>query len=116
MAGLKKLEAEGDAGELLDLFGESSRVSNVQLEKPLECTEGARRFWHDYRHTFDNIESRFTRITEAGEVAVLEWVSAGKLKTGRAIDYKGVSILTLKDGSISDFMAYFDSHVFTAHL
>lgn len=114
--GLELLEEKGQAASLLALFSEDCVTGNCHLDEPMRGMEGARQYWHDYRNTFDDIQSRFSRITETGDVAVLEWTSRGTLKTGHPIEYRGVSILTLEGSKISDFIAYFDSKPFTAHL
>lgn len=114
--GLRQLEKDRNADALLKLFGEQCSVGNVQLDKPLTGREGAARFWREYRETFGDVESRFSRIMESDGGASLEWVSTGTLKTGQPVAYRGVSILALEGDSISNFMAYFDSHPFTAHL
>ncbi len=115
IAGLRQLEATGDGAELLRVFSKTCTISNGQMDKELEGRDGAARFWKDYRDTFRDIKSRFTRITETDRVALLEWTSAGTLKTGGPISYRGVSILTLEGDHITDFMAYFDSRHFVAH-
>ncbi|MDQ6693632.1 MAG: nuclear transport factor 2 family protein [Chloroflexota bacterium] len=115
IAGLRQLEATGDGAELLRVFSKTCTISNGQMDKELEGRDGAARFWKDYRDTFRDIKSQFTRITEMPGVAVLEWTSSGTLKTGGPIYYRGVSIITLDGDEIVDFMAYFDSRHFTAH-
>jgi steroid delta-isomerase-like uncharacterized protein len=113
---LATLEERGDHEEIVALFGDGCQVSNVQLEKPMEGSGGAERYWRQYRHTFKDVKSRFTRITEQDGSAVLEWITEGTLETGRPIQYRGVSVLQLDGDRISDFMAYFDSRPFTEHL
>lgn len=114
--GLWELERNANSDSLLQVFSDDCSVGNVELDHPLQGTAGAARFWEEYRKTFEQLESRFSRITETEQVAVLEWTTQGKLKTGRDITYRGVSILTLEGNKIIDFMAYFDSRHFTAHL
>jgi hypothetical protein len=116
VAGLERLERERDDSALLNLFADNCSVSNMQLQAPLSGEEGARRFWHDYRETFSEVESTFSRIVETRNTAVLEWTSKGKLRIGRPIEYRGVSILTLDGDKIAAFIAYYDSAPFTAHL
>ena len=113
--GLQRLEKEGNDSTLVKLFAEDSNLGNVNLEKPVRGAVGAARFWREYRHTFEKVESNFTSIFEAGDYAVLEWTSKGTLKTGTPVEYRGVSILTLQGNRISDFMAYYDSRHLTAH-
>ena len=114
--GLRLLEQNESSTQILEQFADNCTVGNVQLDTALEGIEGAKRYWQDYRHTFSDIRSTFDRITEAGQLAVLEWTSTGTLKTGRHISYRGISILTISDNRITDFMAYFDSRHLTAHL
>src|SRR5688572_500613 len=113
---LKRLEQKGEHGEIVSLFSDACRLSNTQLEKPMEGTEGAERYWRQYRNTFKQVKSSFTRITESADRSVLEWTSSVTLETGRPIKYSGVTILQLDGDTITDFMAYFDTRPFTEHL
>jgi hypothetical protein len=113
---LSRLEDDGDHSGIAALFADTCRLSNTQLEQPMEGSEGAERYWKRYRHTFKEVKSSFTRITEGNDRAVLEWTSAGTLETGRPIKYTGVTILQLDGDTITDFMAYFDTRPFTEHL
>ena len=65
-------------------------MSNAHLLHTLEGRQGAETYWREYRNTFKDVKSRFTRITEAENVAVLEGTTMGTLKTGRPIEYRGV--------------------------
>ena len=116
LAGLARLEKDGDAGDVLKLFADNCTVANVMLDTHLYGKEGAQRFWSDYLLAFKDIESEFSRITETTDLVVLEWTSTGTLSTGQPIKYRGASFLTIADELIVDFMAYFDSRHFTTHL
>jgi ketosteroid isomerase-like protein len=116
MKGLALLEKESDPAEILWLFADDCVIGNVQMDVKMHGPEGARRFWTDYRHTFREIESKFSRITETEDVAVLEWTSEGTLITGQPVKYSGASVLTISNERIVDFMAYFDSRHLHAHL
>jgi hypothetical protein len=113
---LNRLEEKGDHTEIAALFGEACRLSNVQLEQPMEGPQGAQRYWRQYRNTFKAVKSQFTRITEGHDRAVLEWITQGTLETGRSIQYAGVTILQIDGDKVTDFMAYFDTRPFTEHL
>jgi hypothetical protein len=113
---LNRLEEKGDNTQITSLFADACRLSNVQLEEPMEGPLGAEQYWRQYRHTFKEVKSQFTRITEVNDRAILEWVTQGTLETGRSIRYAGVTILQLDGDQISDFMAYFDTRPFTEHL
>lgn len=117
MDSLARLEKEGDSGDLLRLFADNCALGNTLVSaERFQGKDGASRFWSDYRHTFNDIKSEFSRITEAENAAVLEWTSTGTLKTGTPVKYQGVTILTLDNEQIVDFMAYFDSRPLTTHL
>ena len=113
---LETLEKRGEVAPIVELFKDGCRLSNVQLEQDMEGTQGAERYWRQYRHTFTEVSSRFTRITEGDDRAVLEWVTTGTLETGRPIQYRGASVLDINGGKITAFMAYFDTRPFIAHL
>jgi ketosteroid isomerase-like protein len=105
---LRVLEKGGSEEEMVNLFADKCVVRSVHIDVPLYDRDGASRYWRDYRHTFTEIDSSFSRIISAADSAVLEWESKGMLRTGRPIDYKGATVLTFKDGRIVDFAAYFD--------
>lgn len=63
-------------------------------------------------YQFSDIHSRFARIVECGCDAVLVWQSEGALTEGRPVDYRGVSLLTLRGGKVARFETYYDSAVF----
>ena len=116
MQGLARLEKESDPADILKLFADNCVIGNVQMDTKMHGAEGTRRFWNDYRHTFREIESSFSRITETEDVAGLEWTSEGTLMTGQPVKYSGASVLTISNERIVDFMAYFDSRHLHAHL
>ena len=116
IAGLRQLESSADDSAILAVFNEQSSVGNNTLPQQMNGVEGAKSFWKSYRDSFQDITSRFTRIIEAGDQAALEWVSSGTLETGDPFEYSGVSVLSVSDDSVSNFMAYFDSRALEAKL
>jgi hypothetical protein len=72
-------------------------------------------FWWQYVRAFDEINSKFEKITDNGNYAVLEWVSHGVLPMGVPIHYAGVSILEYEGEEIHEFRTYYDSAAFSPH-
>ena len=91
-------------------FAEDAELANLTHSE--RGSDGARRFWQVYRAQFSDIRSRFSRIVECGCDAVLVWRSEGALTEGRPVDYRGVSLLTLRGGKVVRFETYYDSAVF----
>ena len=108
MKGLARLEKDSDPRDLLELFADNCTIGNVLLDTKLHGAEGAKRFWTDYRHTFKDVKSTFSRITEDIGAAVLEWTSKGTLLTGQPVEYRGATVIVVGNERIVDFMAYFD--------
>ena len=105
---LEKLESENDLDTIVSLFADNSEIGNVTVTDTMSGTEGARRFWKNYRDTFDEITSTFHNKISLDGVAALEWTSKGTSKDGSEIDYDGVSILEMEEDKITRFFAYFN--------
>lgn len=109
---LQDLERTSDPDAIAATF-----ASGAELDRP-EIHDGGdaddpHAFWSGYLRPFDEIATEFTRISEVGDLAVLEWISRGRLTTGRAIEYRGVSVLDF-DGEdrIAGFVTYYDTAAF----
>ncbi len=111
---LQRLESDHDLDAFLRAF-----AADVELQRPEQRQqterggEGARRFWGAYLQQFDEVRTDFTRVSAAGNLGVLEWVSEGRLGSGRPITYAGVSLLTFDDGGqVARFATYYDTAAF----
>lgn len=107
---LHRLEQSGDVEPMVAQFAADAEL--VNLARHDAGNDGARTFWQRYRQQFGEIESRFSRIIETGSDAVLVWRSRGSLSQGRPIDYRGVSLLSLRDGKVARFETVYDSAAF----
>ena len=105
---LRKLELENDLDTIVSLFADDAEIGNVTVTDNLSGTDGARKFWKNYRDTFGEIESTFQNKINLDGVAALEWTSKGTSKDGSEIDYEGVSILEMEEDKITRFFAYFN--------
>ena len=77
---------------------------------------GPRQTRCEFVDQFEQIRSEFARVVD-GEVAVLEWTSTGRLRTGADISYRGVSVLDFDgDGRVTRFATYYDTTPFSAVL
>jgi ketosteroid isomerase-like protein len=112
---LNHLEDQGAAAldELLDLFADDARLRNPMLQREqreLQGREDIAGFWREYRESFADIHSDFSEVTANEHAAGLFWHSHGTDKTGKPIDYDGVTLLRLDDrGRIADFQGYYDT-------
>lgn len=110
--GLQRLENRGEVEELISICTEDISLSNLSRPNQVHGIAGAYRFWRDYAFSFLKIHSRFSRVTETEDRAVLEWVSEGILPNGLPIVYEGVTILDFSGDRIRRFKSYFDTAAF----
>lgn len=108
IAALQRLEADNDPEPLAALHAPDAAVSNPLVSGQYRGPDGARDFWRRYRQSFGAIQSRFDHVVETGGLALLEWRSTGTVQ-GRAVDYRGVTVLEFADGMIAAFRTYFDT-------
>ena len=104
---LGQLEASRDAGPIAALCAEGADVSNPMVKHDSEGKGGAHAFWSRYRASFETISSSFKTIVDGQDVALLEWVSKGRMK-GEEVRYGGVSVLEFGEGGITAFRTYFN--------
>jgi hypothetical protein len=117
---LRHCEREKDVEPLVKLFSERALIGNLMLQHPFHGREGARSFWNDYCHAFEEVHSHFTRVNGGGPVVALEWTSEGVVRSGKPITYRGVSLLEFEDNprgepQITRFQAYYDTSAMTEH-
>ena len=112
---LQRLESDRDLDAFLERFADGARLVRPEPGSEEQGLEGARRFWQTYLDQFDEISSRFHRVVDAEALGELEWVSEGRLRTGRPVSYAGVSLLEHDgDGKVARFATYYDTAAFTA--
>ena len=104
---LSELESERDAELIVSLFDGNCEVINVAATEIFRGTEGARRFWTNYREGFKDVCSVFQNETYSDNNAALEWTTEGNNKNGQKIRYVSVGIIETKDEKITRFYAYF---------
>jgi len=105
---LGELEGKSDSAKLVALFSDDCEVGNVVARENFQGTEGARRFWTNYRETFGRVQSTFLNQIITDNRAALEWRTEGTSGDGREIGYEGVSILEIEGQKVKRFYAYFD--------
>ena len=110
---LQDLEKSGDVTRFVSgVFADEPVLMRPETGQQERGTGAAEQFWQQYLDQFQHVRSEFTRIVD-GEVAVLEWTSDGRLNTGVAITYSGVSLLDFDDsGRVSRFATYYDTAPF----
>jgi hypothetical protein len=112
-AALQELESSGDTSPLRELFADGAELLRPEVAKDGSSSDDPEAYWDAYRKQFSEIRTEFTRTQESPKAAWLEWTSEGKLSTGRAIRYAGVSLLELDgDGRVSRFATYYDTAAF----
>lgn len=114
---LHALEQGGDLDALVAQHAEDGEIMNVNLQAPLTGTEGARKFWTDYRALFAEVYSDFAHVVAQGDEAALEWTATGKLAANdEPFEYSGVTMLTFRDGKVASLRGYFDQQALTKRL
>lgn len=110
---LQRLEQDRDLEPILTMFAENVRLVRPEKGGEEQGPQGAHRYWQAYLDQFDEISSTFGRLVDADYCSELEWVSKGRLPTGRPITYAGVSLLEYdEDGRIKRFASYYDTAAF----
>ena len=114
---LQRLEQDRDLDAFLSRFADDVTLLRPEPGGQEQGADGARRFWQAYLDQFETIASSFGRLVDAERYAELEWVSEGRLRTGRDIAYAGVSLLEHDDaGAVVRFATYYDTSAFTTSL
>ena len=111
---VQQAETEKNADTLALHFADDATLEAPVRGHTDTGTSGAKAFWQQYLDAFDTIRSEFGNIHSIGNTGVLEWESAGKLRGGTPIRYKGVSIVEFADGKVKRFATYYDSAAFTS--
>jgi ketosteroid isomerase-like protein len=110
---LQAVEESNDPGALLERFTDDAQLLRPEANGSHVTDDDAAAFWNSYLSQFDEIETEFTHVEDGDTQAWLEWVSRGKLSTGRSIEYRGVSLLSIADdGKVRRFATYYDTAAF----
>lgn len=112
---LQDFERTRDLDPFLEVFSDEVHLVRPEGRGDEQGKDGARRFWQAYLDQFDEIGSTFSRVTQSGALGELEWTGEGRLRTGRPVSYRGVSLLELDDaGLVRRFATYYDTAAFLA--
>lgn len=114
MQTLQHIESTGDPAPMAGLFADDAELSNLGGRRAYRGRDGAVEFWRAYLDQFDEIRSDFGHVTESPDGAAAEWVSHGRLASGRPLRYSGVSVLEFDGSLIRRFRTYYDSAAFVA--
>jgi hypothetical protein len=109
MEALNALEQHGQTEPILDTFSEACDLANSSSPDPLQGKSGAREYWLRYRNGFREIRSTIRHIITGDHSIALEWTTNAVDRSGKQIQYEGVSILDTRGGAIVRFRAYFDT-------
>lgn len=112
ISALRALEGEGDVEPIVACFAADAALSDVS--RTYHGREGARRFWTSYRQQFGSVQSTVSRVIETDNRSVLIWRSRAALRDGPRIEYRGVSVLTLRGDEVARFETFYDSAAFAA--
>ena len=102
------LEETKDARPLTALYAENALVGNVVAPEQYHGPEGAKKFWTEYRGTFDAAKSEFRSVIAADGHVALEWTTKGTGFNGSPLEYSGVTILDIEGDKVTRSSAYFN--------
>ena len=105
---LRALEQTGNVEPLAALYGDEAAVGNVQAPDRFRGPDGARKFWGEYRGTFQTLESTFRNVIAGDGRAALEWTTTGTAFDGASVTYSGVTLLESDGDRLTRSCAYFD--------
>ena len=112
---LQRLEQDRDLDAFVARFADDAVLLRPEPGGQETGQDGARHFWQVYLQQFDTIGSTFRRVVDTERYGELEWVSEGRLSTGRDVSYAGVSLLEHDDdGAVVRFATYYDTSPFTS--
>ena len=109
IAGLRKLEQNGNLDALADLVTDDAEVKSIDGHGPRTGPDGIRELFGEYLRQFDRISTTFTQVTEGESHAALEWSSDATLPGGHPITYTGITVIDLDGESVSGFRTCYDS-------
>lgn len=111
MHALQEAETSNDPSPLVALYAEDSTTENLSIG-PMRGQDGARDFWRRYLDVFQDIRSEFFHQSDDERTGTMEWVARGHLKSGKPIEYKGISVIEVEGGKVKKFRTYYDSAAF----
>lgn len=111
---LQRYEGDRDVDSFVsEAFSEDVELLRPERDQQRQGLDGARQFWTEYLDQFSDVRSEFSRVTDAGEVGVLEWRTTGSRARGGSVEYAGVSLLDFDgSGRVSRFATYYDTAAF----
>lgn len=105
---LQKTEQERDPMHVAELFASEAQLTNLHGEHSSDATA----FWQLYLDQFRQIQSDFAGEVVNEKQAALEWRSRGTTADGKAVDYRGVTVIEFNRDAVISFRTYYDSAVF----
>ncbi len=106
---LQHTEQSGDVESVVQLFAPDASLRRPERGVEKQGQEAIRDFWKAYLDSFDTIRSRFDSIRQCDGLCVLEWTSEATWKSGRKVNYRGVTLLEVADDRVQKFATYYDT-------
>ena len=109
---LQRFEKDGDVASFAQLFAPDAVTQRFDARG--ERRGEVAQFWQEYHDQFDSITTTFANVVEDKDAFALEWSSDAILVSGRAISYRGVTVVDFEGGdSITTLRTYYDSAQFS---
>ena len=108
---LQQFEKDGDVASFSALFATDALTQRFDARG--ERRGEVEAFWREYHDQFETVSTTFSHVVESDDVFALEWSSDATLAGGRAITYRGVTIVDFGGADrISALRTYYDSAQF----
>lgn len=104
---LDGVETDGTIDWMVSLFSTGAQLSSPRQVTPEAGTDGARRFWTEYRAAFPVVSTTIDSVSEAPGVATLQWTSRGTID-GADVTWRGITVLEHADHRITRMMQLYD--------
>lgn len=105
---LHAVETTGSVDWMVTLFGSTAQLSSPRQATPDTGTDGARRFWTEYRSALPVVSTTIDHVSEAPGVATLQWTSRGVVD-GADVTWRGITVLEHADHRITRMLQLYDA-------
>ncbi|GAB2916185.1 hypothetical protein GCM10027047_12510 [Rhodococcus aerolatus] len=106
---LHSVDSDRSTDAMTALVADDAPVRSIDGRGTRQGPDGIDALFTQYLEQFEEVSTTFTRVTETGDRAALEWSSDVRLKGGQSASYTGVTIIEFSDDAVTDFTTVYDS-------
>lgn len=108
---LQQFEKDGDVSSFASSFAPDALTQRFDARG--ERRGEVEAFWQEYHDQFETVATVFSNVVESDDVFALEWSSEATLASGRAITYRGVTVVDFGGTErVTALRTYYDSAQF----